>query len=189
MIPDERAQRQARDAALVVRIRQDDASALTELARVYLLPLAAVAEGILGSNAFVDDVLQEVFVSLWMRRTTLDIPENVAGYLHRLVRNRVLNVLRHEQSQRRVATMVGMLQEHSVQNDAERSLRDADTQTELRAAMAQIPESPRQVLSLSLGGLSYAEIADTLGITVASVRTLMYRATKRLTRHLLDRDP
>ena len=59
---------------------------------------------------------------------------------------------------------------------------------EIGRALADLPESHRSALMLrEFGDLSYAEIAETLGVTTGVVKTWIYRARRRLA-DLLDRD-
>jgi RNA polymerase sigma factor (sigma-70 family) len=181
--------RYVHDLALIERIRHDDTEALATLARAYMVSLSGVAYAVLGSDALVDDVVQDVLVALWERRATLQIRGSVAGYLAQATRHRALNVLRHERTERRSHAVVAIPErEQSVRNDAEEWLQAADAKSQLSRLLASIPARPREVLLLSLGGSTYAEIADALGLTVPSVRTLMYRATQRLTHTALRLD-
>ena len=64
----------------------------------------------------------------------------------------------------------------------------AMVRAEIDRALAQLPVAQRSALLLKeFGGLSYAEIAETLGTSALNVKALMYRARKRLAT-LLDRD-
>lgn len=185
--------RQRRDAALVRRIREGDTEALGELTRVYSASLAAVAAALLGADPLVDDVVQDVFLSLWEHRASLTIRSNVPGYLRQAVRHRALNVLRRERTQHRLADeVVG----HDVdlpriaRNDAEQRLDDADLEARLRAALRHVPPRPREVFLLSWEAeLSYQEIAELLGVTVRTVSQQMYRATQRLLLYFPRRTP
>jgi len=186
------ATRQRRDAALVARIRDGDADALGELIRYYALPLSAVASALLGANPWVDDVVQDVFLSLWEHRVSLTVRSNVAGYLRRAVRNRTLNVLRHERAHQRIADVAERDTDlpRVATNEGERRLDDADLDARLRTALRHVPPRPREVFLLNWeGGLSYQEIADLLGVTTRTVSQQMYRATQRLLLYFPRRTP
>jgi RNA polymerase sigma factor (sigma-70 family) len=187
----DRTVRQLRDVALVERIRQNDADALDELARHYVVQLSAVASALLESTDLVQDVVQDVVLALWEHRARFDVRTNVAGYLHRAVYNRTISVLRHERSQRRTAGSAAELDTdlpRVARNDAEQRLEEADLDAQLQVALEHVPPSPRQVFLLSWeGGLTYEEIANLLGITTRSVSKQMYRATQRLALHFSRR--
>jgi RNA polymerase sigma-70 factor (ECF subfamily) len=181
---------QARDALLMRHLRNSDPQALETLMQLYATPLGAVAYAVLGTNDFVEDVLQDVFVQMWERRASIEIHANVAGYLYRAVRNRAQNVLRHEQTQQRVERT--MLREpdfrRATSNAGEQVLEEADFKAQVYAALRHVPESPREVFLLRWEQeLSYDEIATMTGKTLPSVRVLMTRATKRLARYFQRR--
>jgi RNA polymerase sigma-70 factor (ECF subfamily) len=173
------------DAVLIQRVINDDEGALAELMRAHADRLARVAYAVLGSHDAVMDVVQDTFVVLWERRATLAIHTDVAAYLSRAVRNRALNAIKHEQRQQRLIDRVASTDTdlpHTAENSGERALEDEDLTRELWDAVQTIPASPRQVLLLNWHSrMSYAEIAELLGIKVETVRKLMYRATQRLT--------
>jgi RNA polymerase sigma-70 factor (ECF subfamily) len=177
-----------RDADLVARLRLGDERALEELARAYGPKLATVALTLLGDKTFVQDVVQDVLFWVWERRTTLDVRDNLAGYLYRAIRNRSLDVLRHERAQERLAIRVvsGFLDgSPAVVNTAERALDETDVHSELTRALEHVAARPRRAFLLSYAsGLTYAEISLVLGVTVESVRKMMYRATRTLAEHL-----
>jgi RNA polymerase sigma-70 factor (ECF subfamily) len=152
-----------------------------------MLPLSGLAAALLESNTLVDDVVQDVFLSIWEHRATFDVRTNVLGYLQRAVYHRVFNVLRHERSQHRKAGNVADFDTDAPRvalNDAEQRLEDEDLEMRLRTALAHVPPSPRRVFLLSWqAGLTYSEIAGLLGITTRSVTKQMYRATQTLAVH------
>jgi RNA polymerase sigma-70 factor (ECF subfamily) len=167
----------------MARLRDNDVQALKILMHLYATPLGAVAYAVLGTNEFVDDVLQDVFLVIWERRMSLEIHDNVAGYLYRAVRNRAQNVLRHERTQHRVESVV--LRDTdlplSASNTGEYSLDDADFKAQVYAALRRVPDGPREVFLLRWEQeLSYDEIATMIGKPLPTVRVLMSRATKYL---------
>src|SRR5689334_15862945 len=91
---DVHSSRHTQDLALIERIRHGDTEALATLARAYMVSLSGVAYAVLGADALVDDVVQDVLVALWERRATVQIRGSVAGYLAQATRHRALNVLR-----------------------------------------------------------------------------------------------
>jgi len=174
-----------RDAALLTRIRSGDAHALMELMRHHLAQLTTVVAALLGTADTAQDIIHDVFVAFWDHRDMLDSNLNVAGYLHRAVRNRTLNVLKHERSQKRIAQNAAALDfdcERTAHNEGERTLDEEDINAQLQVALAHLPPRLREVFWLRWSGeLSYDEIGALLGISTKTVTQQMYRATRRLT--------
>lgn len=62
----------------------------------------------------------------------------------------------------------------------------SETKRELRRALADLPSEQREVIELRLAGLAAAEIAETLGRSIPSVKSAQYRAFNRLRQALTD---
>jgi RNA polymerase sigma-70 factor (ECF subfamily) len=192
----EAARRVARgvyDATLLRRIAEGDGDALDELLRAYARSLFNVAYRMLQSAELAQDVVQDVFMHLWVIRATLEVHGSVGAYLTRAVRNRALNVRVHEQSQRNIETRTQALYEYvepRVPATGESEVLSAEFRAALSEALATLSPRVREVFLLRVDqDLSYAEIAEVLNVTVATVRTQMYRATQELSVRLADWSP
>jgi RNA polymerase sigma-70 factor (ECF subfamily) len=152
--------------------------------RRYAAQLRGIAFALLGDWDLALDVSQEAFVALWERRATVRDDRNIPGYLMRMVRNRALDVRKHEHRRHRTieaAVQRDLDRPASAMNDAERALDTADVTRQLWQAVQAIPESPRRVFLLNWHArLTYPEIAELLGVKLATVHRLMFRATSRL---------
>ncbi len=171
---------------VLARIRAGDREAFELLFRAWYPRLADYAARLLASRDAAEDAVQEVFVAVWGRRERLPEGTKLPAYLHRAVKNRALNQIRKyktasrwlEQGDHQVAvTPVGVTDmEHEELNQA------------LQRALDQLSPRGREVFQLSRDqGLTYPQIADTLGISVKTVETLMSRALKSLREQLLPR--
>jgi RNA polymerase sigma-70 factor (ECF subfamily) len=171
------------DAQLFLRIQHNDGIALAELARRHIPRLGTVAFAIVGADDLAQDVVQESLIAFWEQRERLDPNADVVGYLVRTVRNRALKSLRHERAEARavqvLATAMESTRDHV--NAADANLRATELKAHVYAALRRVPQSPREAFLLYWEhDLSYAEIAATLGSTVANVRQQMRRAVQRL---------
>ncbi len=163
---------------LATRLRAGDRDAFEEVFRRHYGRLADYAAGLVGSRDAAEDVVQEVFVTLWIQRDRVSAPENLIGYLYRSVRNRGLNFLRHQRLVTEFRTRHGA-EEPSETVPADRETEDSEIAAAVRQAVAALPRRSREVFQLSRDrGLTYPEIASTLGISVKTVETLMGRALK-----------
>jgi RNA polymerase sigma-70 factor (ECF subfamily) len=171
------------DRELLARIRLGDESAFDALFREYYGPLVGLAESLLRRQAEAEEVVQDVMLELWRRRETLAIDESWRAYLFRAVRNRALNELRHE----RVAELAVpfVRGESSVRATALAGLVAEELDDAIVRSVAGLSEPVREVFELSRkSGLTYAEIARVLGISVKTVEARMGRALKELRERL-----
>jgi RNA polymerase sigma factor (sigma-70 family) len=116
-----------------------------------------------------EDVAQEAFVRLLGEETPRDPPAWLFAVAGRLVIDRQRAAARRA----RIAARLGP--ELVVDDSAER----AETVAMVRAVLAQLPERDRQLLLLHHDGASYREIAARLGLSPASIGSLLTRAHRR----------
>ncbi len=174
------------DPGLLARIRAGDRDAFERLFRHWYPRLAEYALRLLDTRDAAEDAVQDVFVALWKGKAKLPDPQSLSGYLHRAVRNRALNQLR----QRRTAGrwLSALDPEPRIQPDADTGVEDQELDAAYRAALSDLAPRGREVFLLSRErGLSYPQIAETLGISVKTVETLMGRALQALRARLRPR--
>ena len=167
----------------LARLRAGDQDAFERLFRAWYSRLADHAVRLLASRDAAEDAVQDVFVAVWARRATLPDGSKLPAYLHRAVRNRALNQLRHERTANRWLARVDP--DRAIPPVAETSLEYEEVDRTLRAALGHLSPRCREVFLLSREqGLSYPEIAETLEISVKTVETLMGRALRALRERL-----
>jgi RNA polymerase sigma-70 factor (ECF subfamily) len=174
----------ARELSLARRVREGDEAAFEQIFRTYYTRLVSFACTKLGSQALAEEIVQEVFLQIWARREQWVVERSVAAYVFRAVRNRVLNARRsiRLEAAYSAAEAAGTCEiEVEAGEPCDGRLRDAELGAALAHAVALLPARPRQVFLLSRRqGLSYAEIADVLGIAVKTVEMHMGRALAQL---------
>jgi RNA polymerase sigma-70 factor (ECF subfamily) len=165
---------------LVQRLMAGDQSAFEIIFRTHYAKLANYAKQLVRSPDAAEDVVQEVFVTLWAHRERLTAPDNLVAYLFRSVRNRGLNFLRQ---QRQVSTWQAR---QATIEPAESPAADQDAEHDevdraIKGAAASLSPRCREVFELSRDrGLTYRQIGETLGISIKTVETLMGRALKAI---------
>jgi RNA polymerase sigma-70 factor (ECF subfamily) len=175
---------------LVQRVRAGDEAAFEALIRAYSVWLVDIATPVVGSADLAQDVVQEVFIRIWDNRHQLEIHGSVAGYLYRAVRNRATNLQAHERAEQTLRARLEREQGSEAERNVDPETREAAAQEFERAveqALAALSPKLREVFLLRVDqGLSSPEIAEVLGIAVASVHKQMYRATKTLAERLAE---
>lgn len=170
----------------VARARAGDRDAFELVFRHWYPRLADYACRLLDGADAAEDAVQDVFVAIWDRRDRLPDADALAGYLFRAVRNRSLNQLRHRRTAGRLLALHG--DDPVIAPDAETGLEDQELDAAYRAALADLAPRGREIFLLSRDqGLTYPEIARTLGISVKTVETLMGRALAALRERLRPR--
>ncbi len=168
------------------RIRAGDPTAFERLFLTYHPGLCAFAYRYLGAPDLAEEIVQEVVLFIWERRETWDVRSSVKSYLYTAVRNAALSYLRHERVVRHRQTEARALFETSSAG-ADFEAAAADAAAAVRRAIERLPERCRLVFTLHREqGLTYAEVAQVLGISPKTVEVQMGRALKSLRSALAD---
>jgi RNA polymerase sigma-70 factor (ECF subfamily) len=143
-------------------------------------------------RAVSEDLLADVFENAFEARERYDTRYESAlpwllGIATNLIRRHLRSQARHASMVRRVTQLHGRSGVPSgVESDVAISVERRDEVQRVGRALSGLNDSHRQVLVLSAGlGLSYEDIAGTLGIRVGTVRSRLSRARQRL-RELLE---
>lgn len=144
-----------------------------------------------GNRPDAEDLVQETFVRVFRSLHTYT-PGTFEGWLHRITTNLFLDQARRRSRVRLelmgedVDRMPVRSPEHTPEREFEHQHLDDDVQ---RALDALAPEYRAAVVLADLEGLSYEEIAVTLGIKLGTVRSRIHRARARLRVSLAHRRP
>ncbi len=167
------------DAQPAVRDRVNAFDAL--FAREYPR-VVAIAARILGDLAEAEDVAQDVFLQLHRRRDAT--APYAPAWLHAAAAHGAINVIR---SRRRRATREQRWSAGAPGSaDPAEEVAAAETRRLVRAALSRLRRRHAEVLALRHGGLSYAELADALGVRVSHVGTMLRRAETALRKEIGD---
>ncbi|HEX7101767.1 MAG TPA: sigma-70 family RNA polymerase sigma factor [Nitrolancea sp.] len=149
-----------------------------ELFRRYYATVYGVLLRITGSPEEAEDLAQDVFLRLHERLDSLDLDDNVGGWLYRVASNTGFNAVRsRKRGYHRLLRWVRLEwpSRPSAPSAAEEVDRESDAEM-VRQALARLSERDRTVLILRYSGVSYAEIASAVGVKPSSVGTILVRA-------------
>jgi RNA polymerase sigma factor (sigma-70 family) len=152
---------------------------LEEVFRSHYARVVATAARVLGSRDQAEDVAQEVFLSFG--RST--VPAGTAGgWLTVAATHTALNLLRS--GRRRSAREDAADDGPSVVPDVADLVIGREERSAVRAALARLPPKQAAALVLRHSGLSYAEVAAALDLSIGSVGTTLRRAESVLLEEL-----
>ena len=141
--------------------------------------VVGVAARVLGSLDQAEDVAQEVFLAFG--RSSVPVRE-AGGWLTVAAAHTALNLLRS--GRRRTAREEAARGEPTVVPDVADAVISRDEHSRVRAALARLPRKQAVVLVLRHSGLSYADVAAALDMSVGSVGTSLRRAESALRKEL-----
>ena len=168
------------------RLGASDRAAFADLFRLLRPPLLRYVAAIVHDASLAHDLVQDVFVDLWQRRTRLDVDKPLKPYLYRMARNRALRHLRDERTHARKHTLLRPgAPDVFATTRAEHAHDQAVLNDHLQRWVADLPTRQREALVLSrLHGLSHREIAAVMAISPRTVNNHIVRALETLQTHL-----
>ncbi len=171
----------ATDLDLLQRIVARDEAALANLYDRHSRLTYSVILRILRSASDAEDVLQETFVRVWSRADSYDAAlGSPAAWLARIARNRAIDRLRARQvrSDISVEPTTGadgetiQAPEPRTLNTPELALQDATTAQALRRAMANLPDTQRELIQAAFfDGYTHSELSARFGVPLGTVKT------------------
>jgi RNA polymerase sigma-70 factor (family 1) len=154
-----------------------DESAFESLFHVYVPRLQPVIVKVVGSEIAAKDIIQEVFLSLWLDRHKLADIEEPRNWIFKIAYNRAYRYLKRQVVARKANEIIHQRLDAVVHNDTEESLAFAETAKIIQQAVDELPEQSRKIYILSREkGFKITEIATALNISPQSVKNSLYRS-------------
>ncbi len=171
------------EKALLQQLKESDEHALTLLYKAHWESLFLSAYNILKDKKACEDIVQETFLQLWLRRKTLDVRESLKTYLSTAVRYQVFHHIR--KAAKRLIVQRTELNMPLAANSDE-PLLQKDLYGKVHEAVEELPERCRLIYRLSREEqLSHKEIAHRLNISMKTVENQLTIALRRV-RHYLE---
>lgn len=167
------------------RIRAGDTAPFAAMFEAYYTRLCVYAEGYLRCPEAAREVVSETFTRLWEKRRGWVVTDSVRSYLYAAVRNRCMDDLRHGRVRATVhgraisaARSPGLGEPPASPEDELRARELAET---VNRVLDALPARAREAFLLQRReNLSYARIAEVMGISVGTVEKHMSRALAAL---------
>jgi RNA polymerase sigma-70 factor (ECF subfamily) len=139
--------------------------------------VCSVLYRLVGDRAEAEDLALGVFLRLYRRPPNRG--HNLRGWLYRVATHMGLNALRARKRRDHYEEQAGLEILHQDQAwDPEKTMEQSEQRSQVRAVLARMKPRSAHLLILRHSGLSYAEVANALEVSPASVGTLLARAEK-----------
>jgi RNA polymerase sigma-70 factor (family 1) len=171
------------DNDLLALLAQDDRNAFELLYQRYWLSLYDKAYQRLKNSQQAEDIVQDIFVTLWSRRAVLRI-NNLPGYLHTAVRFRVFNYVKRDLASEVFFEPFEAMAAH--QEGADEHLMEKEMLCLINSYADTLPDKRRQIFLLHLQeNMSTKEIAGQLRISQKTVQNQLGNALHGLRTHIV----
>jgi RNA polymerase sigma factor (sigma-70 family) len=187
--PARRPEGDSGDADLVRRVRAGDRGAVDDLYDRFRRPAFALARRVLADDTLAEDVVQDVFLTVWRDPHAYDGARgSFSSWLMAMVHHKAVDAVRREESHRRRRARA----EDDLVLSAPTSARDVEDEAwtrvvsdRVRVALGALPDAQRQPLTLAYyGGYTQREVAALTRAPLGTVKTRMLTGMRRLREEL-----
>jgi RNA polymerase sigma-70 factor (ECF subfamily) len=151
-----------------------------DIFRAYYSELVIYCLRYVHDQDVAEDIVQDMFVKMWLRHADLQIQTSLKAYLYRATQNHALNHLNQLKIQDKYKQYVGFAALNGSESPLEK-LQESDLELKIKHAVLSLPEKRREVFELSRHeGLRNKQIAERLNISVKTVENQMTKALEHL---------
>ncbi|MBS1567324.1 MAG: RNA polymerase sigma-70 factor, partial [Bacteroidetes bacterium] len=161
-------------------LKQGDRNAFARLYELYSERLYNNLLKLVKNPDTAEELLQDIFILVWEKRTTIEIHSSFRAYLFRIGQNKVYDFYRRLRRDRVLfAYIKAAASEHY--SPIEENLLRRENAALLRQAIDNLPPQRRQVFELcKLQGKTYQEAGELLGIAPSTVNDYIVKATRSI---------
>lgn len=172
-----------REKELILRIAAGDEQAFTTLFRRYSFSMGILANKVLQDEVARQDVMQEVFIKLWLHREELPNVQYLPAWLKKVTLNESLMYLRKNAVYDK--RLAGLVLPHAEEENVSQTIGFKELQQKIRNFISSMPEQRRVIYELNrVEGLSAKEIAERLNLSHGHVRNTLSATLKSIRDHL-----
>src|SRR5689334_17060928 len=178
------------DAALMLRVKQGDTAAFTELVEKYKQPVMNLAYRTVRDATEAEDLAQNVFVQVYKSASRYERTAKFSTWLFTIARNLCLNEIRrrsrhpaesldatHPESEDQPLHQI----EDRVSTSPPEQMLRGELEEKIAQALAELPENQRTALLLCRQDeLSYEEMAEVLDCSLSATKSLIHRGRETL---------
>ncbi len=168
------------DQELVKEIKAGNMLAFDALYKKYCISLYKFVFSIIKSSDEAENIIQEVFLNLWLNRNNILKEESVKYYIFTIAYNSTISIIRKKIKESQFIEDLKNIQIHT-QVSVESEIEYNELNEKLNEIINELPERQKEVFLLHKSeGLKYSEIAEKLNISVNTVENHMSRALKTI---------
>ncbi|MFP4289072.1 MAG: RNA polymerase sigma factor [Bacteroidales bacterium] len=172
------------EQTILQQIKGGDKKAFEKLYTLHVKALHNFALQITMTSAQAEEIVQEVFVDIWIQREKLEITTNLKGYLYRMLRFKLIDMIRKNKLFDKYAEHIILQSATHVSCDPEQFFINKERTRLLLDKTRVLPEKCRQIFILRrMENYSIAEIAETLSLSPQTVKNQLNKAFRLIKPH------
>lgn len=161
-------------------LKEGDKEIFEEIYRLYYAPLCFYCMRYVGDMEEAKEIVQGLFLKIWIKRDDIEINTSVKSYLYRAVQNYALNYLQQQKIKQKYIIEKEHFPVHQSQN-GQLKLEEEELKKVIKRAILKLPEKRRKIFELSrFEDMKYNQIAEHLAISVKTVEAQMSKSLSYL---------
>ncbi|MFT3948022.1 MAG: RNA polymerase sigma-70 factor [Agriterribacter sp.] len=176
------------DKEILLLVAESDRDAFAELYSRFWHTIYATACRYLLSAEQAQDIVQDIFVKIWVKRNDLKHVDRIDDFIFIIARNEIISAFRRKHH---IAAQLSVKDEICINRipDTDNKLLLNETRRLVNLAIEQLPPQQKMVFRLTREeGLSHARIATIMGINVRTVNNHITRALANIQRFLEEKN-
>lgn len=174
------------DFKYIKRIKKGDLAAYEELFTKYYQLLCSYATKYVKDINISEEIVQELFYTIWKNKKDLKITTSVKSYLFKAVQNNCLLIINKKNVENKYTDFVKYNLKYSLE-DTLHTVNYNEVNDIINSTLDSLPENCREIFKLSrYEGLKYKDIAQKLSISVKTVEANIGKALKSFRYSLKD---
>ncbi|MGE5498834.1 MAG: RNA polymerase sigma factor [Syntrophothermus sp.] len=166
------------DFALIKRFIEGDESTFRDLVLKHKDKVRNLVYLTVGSRELIDDISQDVFISVFNKLKSFRFESQFTTWLYRITVNKCKDHLRKVKIR---SIFIPIKESEDEYGSSGMSSEYVDTTEIVQKAIAKLPEKLRAPLVMrEVDGMSYQEIAESLGCEVGTIKSRIFRARESL---------
>ncbi len=172
------------EQSLLQRTAEGSREAFARLYAHYYPGLYRFVSFVIGSPEDTEEIIQDVFLTVWLKKETLIGIRSFDDYLFRMAKNRIFDTARQSQTRLKLVRQIGrQMQETS--DSTYNALFFREYHAIAQAAIDQLPPRKKQIFLMNARDeMTAREIAEVLGVSRVAVKKQLYEAIHFIKDHL-----
>jgi RNA polymerase sigma-70 factor (ECF subfamily) len=163
-----------------------DLKSFEAMFRQYYQMLCSYAVRFVNDSDLAEEIVQDLFYTLWKKREELQINTSIKSYLFTAVHNRCLKHIQHTNVEAKYRNYY-LLNKSEIDSEPQHAVNVSELQMIINQTLDSLPEKCGRIFRLNrFEGLKYHEIAQKLSISIKTVEANMGKALRLLRKNLKD---
>lgn len=174
------------DKELFLKVADGDEAAFETLFHRFVPQIQPVLLGMVHSKAVAEDLIQDIFLNIWINRYKLPEIESPSNWIFKIVYNRTYTWLEQQAVRQKAHQNILSTQPSELNSiHTEQSVSFAETARLVQQAIQTLPPKTKQIYIMSReAGLKNPDIAEALGVSVNTVKNTLVKAGKIIKEYL-----